>query len=189
MGTGNIAYHLRFLQGARDVHGVTPDYVGVMNEQAWTPAYIKALRAALDDAGFAATRLVAADVAFSWSILDAMLADPDLARSVDVLGVHHMHKYPEVTTSYPTPSPAVALGKPLWASEDGLPGIDGIPGSSFPNWAGAVTWARVLSSNLWARSLTATILCPMLNAWSRNIGETNHGFLFAREPWSGSFQL
>ena len=47
----SIAYRVDYLRGARDTWNVTYDVLGVWNERAWSLAFVKALRVALDAAG------------------------------------------------------------------------------------------------------------------------------------------
>jgi hypothetical protein len=47
-------------------------------------AWIKQLRAALDDAGYVNTRIVAKDT--NWNVASDMASDPELAAAIDVRG-------------------------------------------------------------------------------------------------------
>ena len=67
--------------------------------------------AALDEAGFRTTKLIASDQG-GWTIYDAIAQNATLSEAVDVLGVHHMHSFPhpaDATGRYATPSGALAL--------------------------------------------------------------------------------
>ena len=197
LSAADVDYHVNWVRGAKQHHNLTLDYVGVLNEAPFTTDYIVSLRAALDSAGFHTTKLVASDQG-GWGIFDAVSKNATVSAAVDVLGVHHMHPFPhpaDATGRYSTPSAALALPptarepgrihRPLWSSEDGLPGIDNVQ----PNWGGAITYASFLFSNLRLKGETATILCPAFNGWRTNIGETLHGFLWAREPHSGHWAV
>ena len=191
----DVDYHVNHLKGAKAHHNLTVDYVGVFNERSAPPDYIIALRRALDAAGFNRTKLVASDLV-NWDIYGEMTKNQTLEAAVDVIGTHHLHPFPhpaDATGMYATPAGASVLPesprdpgrkhRALWSSEDGMPGID----NAQPNWEGAITYASLLSSNLRKKGPTATILCPMANCWHKNVGETLHGFLWAREPHSGHF--
>ena len=197
LSSADVDYHVSWVRGAKEHHNLTLDYVGVLNEASFTAEYIISLRAALDEAGFEHTKLVASDQV-GWKIYDALSQNATLSQAVDVLGVHHGHPFPhpaDATGRYETPSGALALPptardtgrkhRPLWSSEDGLPGID----NAQPNWGGAITYASFLFSNLRLKGETATILCPAFNGWRTNVGETLHGFLWAREPHSGHWAV
>jgi galactosylceramidase len=112
------------------------DYVGVWNERAYNSTYIKLLRQQLNVNGFMDTQIVADDAWYSdgfvqvsdrnlsdtWTLSTVyicvffsfffkdMQQDPELFAAVSVVGVHYPGTY--------SPATAVALGKPLWASED-----------------------------------------------------------------------
>jgi galactosylceramidase len=52
-------YQTNWVIGAHSAYNITVDYIGIWNERPWgTPAYVKALRASLDAAGFTATQIV-----------------------------------------------------------------------------------------------------------------------------------
>ena len=185
ISSADVSYHVDYVKGAKLHHNLTLDYVGVFNERPSTPDYIIALRAALDAAGLQTTKLVASDLG-NFGIYSQMVANKTLDAAVDVIGVHHMHSaaHPaDATGGYATPPGALGLPpsprdpsrnhRALWSSEDGLPGIDNVQ----PNWDGAKTYADFLFANLRLKGQSATILCPAINAWMPNIGETLHGFI------------
>ena len=197
ISSADVKYHVDYVKGAKLHHNLTLDYVGVFNERESTPEYIIELRAALDAAGFETTKLVASDLG-NFGIYNHMAANKTLEAAVDVIGTHHMHsaQHPaDATGGYATPPGALQLPpshrdpnrkhRALWSSEDGLPGID----NAQPNWDGAKTYAVFLFSNLRLKGQTATILCPAINAWMPNVGETLHGFIWAHEPHSGHYSV
>jgi hypothetical protein len=106
----NIRYHVDWLRCAQE-KGIEIDRYGIWNERSPSGHgdWIIALRRAMDDAGFESTRIVAADTTWD-DIVPAMLADPELAASIDIVGAH----YP---SGPPPPTVASVLGKPAWASE------------------------------------------------------------------------
>jgi len=58
----NINYTLSWLRGARDFHKAPVDFLGFWNEAGLAPvAYVKAMRRALDAAGFERCKLIAGD--------------------------------------------------------------------------------------------------------------------------------
>jgi hypothetical protein len=61
LSPGGVRYHTDYLQGARDVHNITFDYLGIWNEGPWSRRYVVDLRAALDKSGFGKTRIVVPD--------------------------------------------------------------------------------------------------------------------------------
>lgn len=111
----SLDYHLSWLGCASQTWGVEIDYLGIWNEiggnTAAQAAWIKELRSALDGHGFHNTRIVAADCGDWEPITGMMLADPELAAAIDVVGAH-----------YPGHAPVNAsalriAGKSIWASE------------------------------------------------------------------------
>ena len=56
-----VRYVMEWIQGAKRVHGLTTDFIGIWNENAYSVEYILALRGALDQAGLERTRIVAPD--------------------------------------------------------------------------------------------------------------------------------
>jgi galactosylceramidase len=131
----NADYLVKFIQGVKSVHGLQMDYVGIWNERAYDIAWIKLLRKTLDRANLQSVKIVAADEITTWTIADKMKDDPELAKAVDVIGVH----YPE----YKSTPVAQASGKPLWSTEDGWGTKNG--------WAGAGMIGKLLHKDLDAR--------------------------------------
>ena len=68
----NIVYHIKWLQGAKKVHGLQIDFMGIWNEHSASSDWIVQLRGALDGAGFSSTKIVATDQG-GWPICDVMI--------------------------------------------------------------------------------------------------------------------
>ena len=152
-GTGNpyafpdltASYIVKWVEGAQSVYNLTIDYVGIWNERSYSIEYIETLRAALDDAGFAQTMIVAPDR--DWSIADDILLVPELADSVYAIGMFyltyakHCLCHRSQGCHYPGTRSSIAAKlteKPLWASEDM---------STYNDLRGAGCWARILNQN------------------------------------------
>eukprot|EP01047_Picozoa_sp_COSAG01_P090736 COSAG01_NODE_22518_length_852_cov_1.108898_1_plen_124_part_10 len=84
----NIAYHLKWLQGAQRVHGLSVDYIGIWNEHSASTDWIVRLRRAMDGAGFAHTAIVATDQG-GWPICDEMAKNQTVRDAVSVIGSHY----------------------------------------------------------------------------------------------------
>ena len=113
-----------------------------------------------------------------------MLADKDLYDAVGAFGIHHAHE-----RNSETPAGAVASGKPVWASEETAMSRYKFGGEEpVPNLPGSAEWARTLSLNVINRSYTASVLCPLINAWTPHFGYARHGLAFAQQPWSGRYE-
>src|SRR5262249_8443583 len=113
-----IHYLLSWLGCARE-HGLEIDYLGGWNEHGHVRSWYEQLRSALDGAGYAAVKVVAADD--GWRIARDLASDASFARAVDVIGVHYPCSGGYMGDAFSCRSPASArrTGKPLWASENG----------------------------------------------------------------------
>lgn len=183
-----LAFHVSWLQCAKQAWGVDVDYMGVWNEVAGGPAlqaaWTKQLRAAMDDAGFTATRIVAADTGQWDPIVDELLADPALAAAVDVVGAHYPTQPP------PNSSVLTAMGKLQITSEAWNLNV-------YSDWIGATALGSDLSR--FARyGLSGAVIWAVLFGWYPNLpfagptktsaGGAGHGLLTAAEPWSGHWE-
>ena len=104
-------YTVKFLQGAKRVHGLDINYCGIWNETAYNAEWIKRLRRTLDAAGLQHVGIVAADQVNTWNIVDDMQKNAALKNAVAIVGVH----YPKFISS----DLAKTCGKRIWSSEDG----------------------------------------------------------------------
>eukprot|EP00729_Bicosta_minor_P001071 gene1071-29945_t len=57
----NIDYHIKWLQGAKTVHSLDMDYMGIWNEHDASYDWIVRFRQAMDAAGFSSVKIVATD--------------------------------------------------------------------------------------------------------------------------------
>eukprot|EP00035_Acanthoeca_spectabilis_P015477 m.307892 g.307892 ORF g.307892 m.307892 type:complete len:537 (-) comp16369_c0_seq6:6215-7825(-) len=162
---------------AKNAHNLTIDFIGVWNEMdkqfaSSGAAYIKSLRKVLDGRGFQSTRIVAGDV-HSWAPATAMLTDPDLAKTVDVVCRH----YPSTLSDLD----AKKTGKPLWSSEDYATANFG---------SGARCEARILNHNWVMGEMTATINWNLISSYYDFTSWPDDGFsITARSPWSGYYEI
>lgn len=61
-------YIVRWIEGAKEVHNLTIDFIGIWNEKPYNVTYIKTLRRTLDARGFTKTKIVASDG--GWGIVN-----------------------------------------------------------------------------------------------------------------------
>ena len=135
-----VAYISSWVKGAKEVHGLDIDWLGVWNERSAGDNYVEALRGALDGGGFTGTRIITWDN-WAWGA----------PNGSDAMGVH----YPGI---YPLPEKAVATGLPAWSSEDS---------STYNNQFGAECWARVINQNYAVSNLTASIIWNLASAYMK----------------------
>ncbi|XP_071947149.1 galactocerebrosidase-like isoform X2 [Antedon mediterranea] len=126
--TMTVDYILRWMKGAQKYHGLYIDYIGIWNERIYNKGYIKLLKKTLNENGFEKTMLVASDN--KWEISTDILQDTELAKAVDIIGIH----YPGTKTTDDT----LKTGKTIWSSEDY---------STFNDEVGGGCWARILNQN------------------------------------------
>ncbi|WP_113718291.1 beta-N-acetylglucosaminidase domain-containing protein [Arthrobacter dokdonensis] len=176
--------------GCAKQRGLTIDYMGGWNEKAgWTAGWWKDLRAALDQHGFAATKLVAADQGSSFAdVSGAMSQDSDFAKAISVIGEHYpcgwngptpISQYPNVETSCPSSQAAQALNTPLWASEQG----------SMSYNAGGLPMARANNIDYVDGRMTASINWPLVASAYTDVGFADQGLVMANAPWSGHYDV
>jgi galactosylceramidase len=163
-------YTLNWLRCARDVYGITIDYVGSWNERSYSAAYLKYLRSELDKSGFNSTLIVAADG--SWDIADDMLQDPELAAAVFAVGAH----YPGMETT----SSALKTGHVLLSSEDD---------STFGDNVGTGCWARVLNRNYVEGSMSGTVMWNLVSSYYPGLPWMGTSFMWAYQPWSSNYAV
>lgn len=170
-----LAYYLNFLRGARDVYGLTFDYLGPdINEGAFSRDWtVRTLLPGLKREGFGAIRLVADDSDHGWDIADRAAADPELFAAVHAYGVHYRQDSTET---------AQTSGKPLWLSEDLAPFRH-----SFRQ--GALHIAQRLIDMYVVGRMVKYELHPLLEAEYENTPFNYKGILVATWPWSGHYRI
>lgn len=168
----NADYIVKFIKGAKNVHNLDMDYVGIWNETGFDTNWIKLLRQTLDSNGLASVKIVAADQVNSWNIVDYMNADPALKNAVAVVGVH----YP----GYNSTQAAKDCGKPLWSSEDG-------PWNG--TWGGACSLAKMYNRNYISGKMTKTVIWSPITSYYDNLPLPGSGVMRANTPWSGYYDV
>ncbi|MFC8722137.1 RICIN domain-containing protein [Kitasatospora sp. NPDC057198] len=183
IGNGNfwsqdmVDYLLTWLDCAGK-HHLTIDYLGGWNERGYDAAWYGKLRAALNAHGYASVKVVGAD-SFGWDLAGAMHSDAALDRAVDVVGVHYPCGYLSAADTCPSSPDAQALGKPLWASENGSQDIE----------SGAVAMARAINRGYLDGKMTAFVNWPVVAALYPNLFFHTDGLVTADQPWSGAYRV
>ena len=183
IGDGNfysqdmIDYLIRFLEGAKRVHGIEFNYLGIWNEQPYNADWIIQLRRSLDEAGWTGVRLVAADQwDHPWTLAIDFAELPEFSAAVDALGVHYPHG---IGNNF-----AMALGKPLWASEDGTGG-----GNGFTPWQTARSLAKTYNQNYTNARITKTKIWSPVTSYYDELPYNDSGLMRANTPWSGFYEV
>ena len=105
-------YVVKFIQGAKRVHGLDINYTGVWNEKPYDIAWIKLLRKTLDAHGLGQVGIVAADQCTN--VWKHRRGDQQ-GRRAEGRGFCHRRALP----AGPKHPAALATGLRLWSSEDG----------------------------------------------------------------------
>ncbi|WP_254878458.1 RICIN domain-containing protein [Streptomyces sp. NA04227] len=183
IGDGNfwsqdmIDYLVRWL-GCAERHGLTIDYLGGWNERGYDAGWYKKLRADLDAKGYDKVKIVADDSA-GWDVATAMGKDPELNKAIDVVGSHYPCGYLSEMTSCPSSADAVAIGKPLWASENGSKDTE----------TGAAAMARGINRGYLDGRMTSFMHWPLVAALYPNQYFNTVGMVVADQPWSGAYRV
>ena len=163
-------YTVRWLLAARDVHGLSIDYVGVWNEREYTADYILALHATLRAHGLPTQIVAADDCCPPWGVCDDLLGDAALSAAVSFVGGH----YPNQALA----ANCTLLPQRKWSSED----------FSSEYTAGGC-WARLLNRNYVYSNFTSTIAWSPIAAYYDSLPYSKVGLMHAAEPWSGHYDV
>jgi len=176
-----------FIRGAQQYHGLAIDYCGGWNEMPYDKEWIKLLRHTLDRNGLRTVRIVAADQFEHkgvplWGIVDDVVADPELARAVEIIGVHYPSRPDLIPLErrFTSPHKARQLRHPLWSSEDG---------SWRGDWEGARRLARIFNRNYAIGRMTKTIIWSLVSSYYDILPMPGSGPMRANTPWSGYYEV
>jgi galactosylceramidase len=160
-------YVVKFLQGAKKIHGLDIADTGIWNETPHETSWIKLLRRSLDAAGFQKTGIVGTDDGGDpgWKIVEQISADPELRAAVARVGYH----YPV----FESPPAARNSGCPLWSSEDGPWRGD---------WTGAAQIARMLNRNYVIGKFVKTEIWSPVTSYYDAMPLPGSGVMRANEP-------
>lgn len=124
-------YYVKWLAGLRQAHDLEFDALGIRNEKGVNYGFAKALRAALDDADFAAVKLHAFDNwpdAWKFDFVRDLDSDPALRDAIGIISAHI--NAPKSVVPAAVRRAAHAMGKPIWNTEQHVyePGYDALIG-------------------------------------------------------------
>ena len=172
-----IDYLMKWL-GCAKTNGLTIDYLGGWNERSYDKNWYEKLHAALAAGGGTGIKVVGADD--SWDVTNDMTSDSAFKAAVDIVGVH----YPcggdgAPATSCPANAAGLALGVPLWASENGSQDLN----------TGAPAMIRAIVRGYIDAKMTAYINWPIVAAIPPSIPWETMGLVQANVPWSGWYEI
>ncbi|MFD8756985.1 ricin-type beta-trefoil lectin domain protein [Kitasatospora sp. NPDC059577] len=172
----SIGYLMDWM-GCAAQHHLNVSYLGGWNERSFDKAWYENLKSTLVARGYGATKVVAADD--TWDVADAMATDPAFRNAVDIVGVHYPCGYMSSFTDCPSTANAQALGKPLWASENGSEDADG----------GAPAVARGINRGYLDGKMTSFLNWPVIAALYPDLFFSTDGMSIANQPWSGNYSI
>jgi len=162
----SVTYLLSWLRGAREVHGLELDYINAdWNERGYSPAFVKALRAALNAQGFPLLKIVCGDDSHTYSCASAAAADPELRAAVAAFGSHGPQG----------PDPNVG-SIPVWNTEI----------HAFE--AGGTALAQMLPMGFITQNITGGTSWNMLGAYNPGLFAPDSGIFRAWWPWCGYYE-
>ncbi|MBO1413440.1 ricin-type beta-trefoil lectin domain protein [Streptomyces sp. FH025] len=182
IGNGNFwsqdtVDYLMSWMGCAAQHHLNVSYLGGWNERGFDKSWYENLKSTLVARGYGTTKVVAADD--GWNVADAMATDPAFKNAVDIVGVHYPCGYMSSFTNCPSTPTAQALGKPLWASENGSEDAD----------AGAPAVARGINRGYLDGKMTSFINWPVIASLYPDLFFSTDGMSIANQPWSGNYGI
>lgn len=181
-------YVTDFIRTAKRDYGLDIGVAGIWNEKVYDATYIKELHRKFEQQHLA-TKIICCDEypgegAGQFAIADDILKDPELARDVDIIGVH----YPQADGKLTTTDAAREAGKPLWSSEDQPNGGSG-PFLSREWSVGGRILAHLYNRNYLEGTLTATEIWSPITSYYDILAAPNSGLMYANTPWSGHYDV
>ena len=163
------------------------------NERSYNAAFIKEMRKSLDSNGLSHVKTIAPDSwGHMWAIVDDMKKDKDLTAAIDVIGstftsnspllvtfserLHVFAAHQECTGApiqMPPPG-TMALGKPLWSTEQHIGEIGSFGGCAsskenidLPVWdlRAGMAMARTLNQGYLIANMTSTLIWTPVYSW------------------------
>ncbi|WP_332112374.1 RICIN domain-containing protein [Streptomyces gossypiisoli] len=172
-----VDYLISWLDCAKQ-RGLTIDYIGGRNEQPYSASFYKDLKAAMIAKGYTSTKLVGGDEN-NWDVATGMKNDSALNSAVDIVGSHYPCVYQSAMTTCTSSADAKALGKQLWASENGSENAE----------TGAAPVARAINRGYIDAKMSAYINWPLLASDYQNLFFHDQGLITANQPWSGHYNV
>lgn len=187
VGNGNFwsqdaaDYYVTWLKGLRDVYGLELNAIGCRNEKGVDYNFAKLLRRTLDSEDFADVRIHAFDNWPEWKLdfVKDMMKDPELGRSVDIIGGHVFYEHSGVSDE--VRSMADSLHKPIWNTEDHVykKGYEALIGV-----------VECLNRNYIDHGATKIVnWYDIAGVYELEPYSEDPATVLAREPWSGHYEV
>jgi len=178
------SYVVTWLQLMVSTYATQVDIIGIYSDN-WddsSPPYVKALRAALNNAGMTQVKIECADSLSNWPCAAAAMADSDLAAIVDIYGAHS-------GVNAQAASVALRDARPLWQTHFAIGntrGMDMIGAHSVATQINNGYLASVKSQKV---GFSGMILWGGLCSTVDGQPEFNQGLIRAVSPWSGAYYV
>ena len=172
-----VGYLMSWLDCAK-AHGLSIDYLGGWNERGFNKEWYENLHTALV-ARHSKIQVVGDDS--GWQVADAMVEDPEFAKSIDIIGVHYSCQGGDggSAKSCHSTQNALKLDKPLWDSESGSQDDD----------SGAGPLVRAITRGYIDAKMSGLLNWPLLAAITSNLPYPTVGIMVAPQPWSGHYTV
>src|ERR1039457_4773595 len=187
-------YVVKFIKGAKKVHGLEINYTGIANERYYDVEWIKLLRRTLDTNGLNNVGIVVADQSelnmiqsptppsdlTIWGIAGVINQDPELKAAVAAIGGHYPFRHGTNMSAA-----ALASGLPLWSSEDGPWSGDWLAVSDVNRLPLQASYNR----NYILCKITKTEVWSPITSYYDNLPVPGSGLMRANTPWSGHYDV
>lgn len=171
-------YDVKWIEGLKNIHGLTLDAIGCRNEKGVNYDFAKMLRTTLNANGLAGVKIHAFDDwpknKFDWS--RDMKTDTALRASVDIISAHTMS---EIQTPDDIKQLSKQLNKPIWDTEEHVykKGFDC-----------AISIVEAFNNNFIESGATKIVNWYLAGStYSIEPYAETPAMLIAREPWSGHY--
>jgi hypothetical protein len=191
-GEKNTQYMLSWIRGLKERKNLTLDSISLgRNEAGYDVEWIKKTRQAMNDAGFAAVKVIAADDhrGGSPALIEQMINDTALRDAIDIIGVHTMGRLNGVVMPDKSKAQMAAMHKPFWNTEQHFGTHAGEGPDSCRDWATAAELALTLNRLYVQENMTSILMWTPIYSWYEWLWFTGKGLMVANTPWSNHYEV